>query len=58
MLRRLYLLSKLVILHSYNTRIIKMSTFILPETDIPVKLADDLTKEQLLEFPAFKVPSP
>ena len=31
-----------------------MSTFTLPGTDISVKLTDDLTKEQLLEFPAFK----
>jgi len=31
-----------------------MSTFTLPDTDVPVTLVDDLSKEQLLEFPAFK----
>jgi hypothetical protein len=32
-----------------------MSTFKLPDTDVPVKLIDDLSKEELLEFPGFKV---
>lgn len=32
-----------------------MSSFTLPDTDVPVTLVDDLSKEQLLEFPAFKV---
>ncbi|TVY90063.1 Nudix hydrolase 14-like protein [Lachnellula willkommii] len=32
-----------------------MSTFTLPNTQITVKLCDDLTREQLLEFPAFKI---
>lgn len=33
----------------------KMSNFTIPSTKISVKLVDGLTKEQLLEFPAFKV---
>jgi ADP-sugar diphosphatase len=32
-----------------------MSTFTIPDTEVSVKLVDGLTKEQLLEFPAFKV---
>jgi hypothetical protein len=32
-----------------------MSTFKLPDTEISVKLVNDLSKEELLEFPAFKV---
>jgi hypothetical protein len=32
-----------------------MSTFTLPDTDISVELVNDLSKEELLEFPAFKV---
>ncbi|TVY33133.1 Nudix hydrolase 14-like protein [Lachnellula subtilissima] len=32
-----------------------MSTFTLPNTQVTVKLCDDLTREQLLEFPAFKI---
>jgi hypothetical protein len=35
-----------------------MSTFTIPDTEISVKLVDNLTKEQLLEFPAFKVTPP
>ncbi|KAE9365249.1 hypothetical protein N431DRAFT_446928 [Stipitochalara longipes BDJ] len=31
-----------------------MSTFTLPDTDVSIRLVDGLTKEQLLEFPAFK----
>ncbi|KAH6712269.1 NUDIX family hydrolase-like protein [Leptodontidium sp. MPI-SDFR-AT-0119] len=31
-----------------------MDTFKLPGTDVPVKLVDDLCKEEVLEFPAFK----
>ncbi|CZR62892.1 related to nucleoside diphosphate-sugar hydrolase of the MutT (NUDIX) family [Phialocephala subalpina] len=31
-----------------------MSTFKLPDTDVEVKLAEGLTKEELLNFPAFK----
>lgn len=33
----------------------KMSTFTLPNTSVSVQLCEDLTKEELLEFPAFKV---
>ena len=33
----------------------RMSTFTLPDSDVSVKLVDDLSKEQLLEFPAFTV---
>jgi hypothetical protein len=36
----------------------KMSTFNLPDTEVPVKLVDDLSKEELLEFPGFKVTTP
>lgn len=31
-----------------------MSTFTLPDTDVPVTLVDNISKEQLLEHPAFK----
>ncbi|TVY82047.1 Nudix hydrolase 14-like chloroplastic protein, partial [Lachnellula suecica] len=31
-----------------------MSTFTIPDTQVSVQLCDDLTKDQLLEFPAFK----
>lgn len=36
-----------------------MSTFNIPGTDpaVPVSLTSNITKEQLLEFPAFKVRS-
>jgi hypothetical protein len=33
----------------------KMSTFTLPGSNVAVKLVEELSKEQLLEFPAFKV---
>lgn len=47
-------LSKTVARHNLSTRI--MSTFTLPGSspECPVHLTDDLTKEQLLSFPAFK----
>jgi hypothetical protein len=32
-----------------------MSIFTLPDTDVPVTLVNDLSEEELLEFPAFKV---
>lgn len=42
------------------TRLHKMSTFNLPgsEPPIPVSLTSDITREQLLGFPAFKVRHP
>lgn len=47
-------LSNLPARHKFNTRI--MSTFTLPgfSPECPVHLTSDLTKEQLLSFPAFK----
>ena len=44
-------------LPSYRTTTItrKMSTFKLQDSDIEVTLTPDLKKEELLEFPAFKV---
>ena len=56
MLRRVNLLLK----HSKPHRLHKlslaaMSTFTIPNTQIPVTLTEDLSQEQLLAFPAFKV---
>lgn len=42
---------------SKKVRMSTMDTFKLPGTDVPVKLVDDLCKEEVLEFPAFKVGS-
>jgi hypothetical protein len=57
MLRRTTFLSN-IFSRFYATKTVKMSTFTLPDTDVSIKLVDGLTKEQLLEFPAFKVPTP
>jgi len=35
-----------------------MSTFKLPDTEVPVELVDDLSEKELLEFPGFKVTTP
>lgn len=43
---------KLTILHLHPSR--TMSTFKLPDSDINVTLTPDLTKDELLSFPAFK----
>ena len=36
----------------------RMSTFKLPDTEVPVELVDDLSEKELLEFPGFKVTTP
>jgi hypothetical protein len=58
MLRRTLFLSTHMFLRSHTAKIAQMSTFTLPGTGVSVKLVDELTQDQLLEFPAFKVPSP
>jgi hypothetical protein len=55
MLRRTQLITKTIFSPNLPYQTTKMSTFTLPNTEIPVKLVEDLSKEQLLEFPAFKV---
>jgi cell division septation protein DedD len=57
MLRRTHLLAKHLSPSSNISNLAKMSTFTLPDTAVTVTLRDDLTKEQLLGFPAFKVTS-
>jgi hypothetical protein len=58
MLRRTNFVFKNLFARQYTRKNIEMSTVTLPGTEVSIKLVDDLTKEQLLEFPAFKVPLP
>ena len=58
MLKRTQLLRKYICAPTDTFKIARMSTFIIPDTEVSAKLADNLTQEQLLEFPAFKVPLP
>lgn len=34
---------------------VRMSTFTLPDTNVSVSLVGDLTKDELLQFPGFRV---
>jgi hypothetical protein len=56
MLRGTNLFAPQIFRHSYTTNTIRMSTFNLAGADVSIKLVDDLTKDELLKFPAFKVP--
>lgn len=50
-----YMIKRLHQLNRHFSTPAKMSTFTLPNTEATVSLASDLTKEELLSFPAFKV---
>lgn len=55
MLQRTHLVTRHLRPSSRQFLVAKMSTFTLPESGVPVDLIEGLSKEQLLEFPAFKV---
>jgi hypothetical protein len=55
MSRRSSRLAKSILPASKKVCMSTMDIFKLPGTDVPVKLVDDLSREEVLEFPAFKV---
>ena len=55
MLQRLNLVGNHLATARQRASLAKMSTFALQDTSIQVKLTEDLTKDELLRFPAFKV---